>query len=138
MIRLSGEEILALLNAEEDGWAQPAPTVTEWFADGVSTDSRAVHPGDLFIPLTGERFDGHEYIGSALTAGAAGVLTARAEIPCAASISVPDTRVALQKLASASRARFAPTVIGLTGSVGKTTTKELTAAVNTHMAQGVA
>lgn len=129
MIRLSGEQILALLNAEEPGWARPAHDMPAWYADGVSTDSRSVRPSELFIPLTGERFDGHEYIGMALTAGAAGVLTARAELPCAASIWVPDTRLALQKLASAYRAQFSPTVIGLTGSVGKTTTKELTAAV---------
>lgn len=129
MIRLSGEQILALLNSETPGWAQPAHEMPEWYADGVSTDSRSVHPGELFIPLTGERFDGHEYIGGALMAGAAGVLTSRAEFPCAASIWVPDTRLALQKLASAYRAQFSPVVIGLTGSVGKTTTKELTSAV---------
>ena len=65
---------------------------------GVTTDSRAVSAGQLFIPLTGERFDGHAYIDVALTAGAAGCLTARTPetlLPGKAYVQVADTRLAL-------------------------------------------
>ncbi|PWL56002.1 MAG: UDP-N-acetylmuramoyl-tripeptide--D-alanyl-D-alanine ligase [Clostridiales bacterium] len=129
MIRLTSAEILALLNRREAGWARAAENMPAWSATGVSTDSRSVRPGELFVPLVGERFDGHEYIEAAMTAGAAGVLSSRANLPYAARIDVPDTRAALQRLAGSYRERFSPVAVALTGSAGKTTTKELTAAV---------
>ena len=98
----------------------------------VSTDSRRITPGCLFIPLSGERFDGHDYIDRALEAGAAGVLCQRlpADLrPDKFYIKVADTRLALGDLAAAYRARFDLPVIQITGSVGKTTTKEMIAAV---------
>lgn len=127
MIPLTGEELLTLLNRKTPNWAQSS--CLTWAADGISTDTRSVHPGDLFIPLRGERFDGHDYIAQALEAGAAAVLTERPDVPCEKQILVPDTRAALQRLAEAYRLRFQPLVVALTGSVGKTTTKEMTAAV---------
>mgnify|MGYP004510894343 FL=1 len=99
---------------------------------GVTTDSRAVSAGQLFIPLTGERFDGHAYIDSALTAGAAGCLTARTPetlLPGKAYVQVADTRLALAALAAWYRGRFDLPVVQITGSAGKTTTKEMVAAV---------
>ena len=99
---------------------------------GVNTDSRAVKAGELFVPLVGERFDGHDYIGKALAAGAAGCLYARepeALLPGKLYIRVPDTLLALKSLAAWYRARFRLPVIQVTGSVGKTTTKEMIAAV---------
>ena len=68
MIRLTSAEILALLNRREAGWARAAENMPAWSATGVSTDSRSVRPGELFVPLVGERFDGHEYIEAAMTA----------------------------------------------------------------------
>lgn len=99
-------------------------------ADGdvltVSTDSRKIGPGCLFIPLAGEKFDGHDFIGAAIANGASAVLTHRPEetypVP---SILVEDTRQALLDLAGGYRDRFDCPVIGVTGSVGKTTTKEM-------------
>ena len=99
---------------------------------GVTTDSRAASDGQLFIPLTGERFDGHAYIDSALSAGAAGCLTARVPEtmqPGKFYIQVADTRLALKALAAWYRSRFTLPVVQITGSAGKTTTKEVVAAV---------
>ena len=99
---------------------------------GITTDSRAVSAGQLFIPLTGERFDGHAYIGSALSSGAAGCLTARTPetlLPGKLYVQVADTRLALKALAAWYRSRFTLPVVQITGSAGKTTTKEMVAAV---------
>ena len=98
----------------------------------VSTDSRKAGEGALFIPLTGERFDGHDYIDKALALGAAGCLCARtpaAFLPDKFYIAVPDTRLALKALASWYRGQFNIPVVQITGSVGKTTTKEMIASV---------
>ena len=99
---------------------------------GVTTDSRAVQPGQLFIPLVGERFDGHAYIGKALEGGAAGCLTAAVPetlLPGKLYIQVADTRLALKALASWYRDKFDLPVVQVTGSAGKTTTKEMIASV---------
>ena len=99
---------------------------------GVTTDSRAVQPGQLFIPLVGERFDGHAYISKALEGGAAGCLTAAAPetlLPGKLYIQVADTRLALKALASWHRNKFDLPVVQVTGSAGKTTTKEMIASV---------
>ena len=99
---------------------------------GVTTDSRAVQPGQLFIPLVGERFDGHAYISKALDGGAAGCLTAAAPetlLPGTLYIQVADTRLALKALASWYRDKFDLPVVQVTGSAGKTTTKEMIASV---------
>nr|WP_325184914.1 UDP-N-acetylmuramoyl-tripeptide--D-alanyl-D-alanine ligase [uncultured Oscillibacter sp.] len=111
-------------------WKNPradAPVVS-----AVSTDSRRVQSGCLFIPWVGERFDGHDFIGQALEAGAAGCLCARLPStlrPDKFYIQVPDTRLALRDLASACRDRFPIPFVQITGSVGKTTTKEMISAV---------
>lgn len=99
---------------------------------GVTTDSRAVQPGQLFIPLVGERFDGHAYISKALDGGAVGCLTAAAPetlLPGKLYIQVADTRLALKALASWYRDKFDLPVVQVTGSAGKTTTKEMIASV---------
>lgn len=111
-------------------WKNPradAPAVS-----AVSTDSRRIQPDCLFIPWVGERFDGHDFIGQALEAGAAGCLCARlpsALRPDKFYIQVEDTRLALRDLASACRDRFPIPFVQITGSVGKTTTKEMVSAV---------
>ena len=91
-----------------------------------------MQPGQLFIPLVGERFDGHAYIGKALEGGAAGCLTAREPetlLPGKLYIQVADTRLALKALASWYRDKFDLPVVQVTGSAGKTTTKEMIASV---------
>ena len=98
----------------------------------VCTDSRKITPGCLFLPWVGEKFDGHDFIDAALEAGAAGCLCARLPQNIRSDkfyIKVNDTRLALRALASAYRDRFDIPVVQITGSVGKTTTKEMVAAV---------
>ena len=96
----------------------------------VSTDSRAIQPGDLFIALRGEKFDGGRFATQALQQGAAGVVLDHAQAPeIKAAIRVDDTRLALGKLAAAWRARFRLPVVAITGSNGKTTVKEMLAAI---------
>lgn len=110
-------------------------------AIGVCTDSRAVASGNVFVPLVGERSDGHAFVGDAIAAGAAIVVVARAGAigkksveGAVAVIVVDDTLVALGALARAHRHRWArektsgSALIAITGSAGKTTTKELCAA----------
>lgn len=97
----------------------------------VSTDTRKIVPDSLFVALRGDRFDGHEFVEEAVRNGASGVVVSRdiqveAEI---AVIRVPDTRKALQDLAFFHRQRFTIPVIAITGSNGKTTTKDMIAAV---------
>ncbi|MGZ3420060.1 MAG: UDP-N-acetylmuramoyl-tripeptide--D-alanyl-D-alanine ligase [Polyangiales bacterium] len=97
---------------------------------GVSTDTRAVKPGNLFVAIKGESFDGHRFLAQARDAGAALVMVAHgAEVPSGVvAIAVEDTTVALGALARFHRVRWGGVVVGITGSAGKTTTKELTAA----------
>ncbi|WP_373691520.1 UDP-N-acetylmuramoyl-tripeptide--D-alanyl-D-alanine ligase [Azonexus sp.] len=99
--------------------------------DGVSTDTRSVAAGQLFVALRGERFDAHDYLSQAVQAGANAVLVAdAARVPAGvAAVLVDDTRLALGRLATAWRARFAIPVIAVTGSNGKTTTKEMIASI---------
>ena len=96
---------------------------------GVSTDSRTLQAGELYLALSGERFDGHAFAAAAHHAQAAGLLLSGAEAaPEGAShVVVPDTLVALGDLARHHRARLGTRVVAITGSAGKTTTKELVA-----------
>ena len=98
----------------------------------VSTDSRRVEQGCLFIPLVGERFDGYTYLTQALENGAAGCLCSRlpeALVPGKFYVQVEDTLRALGQLAGWYREKFPIPVVQITGSAGKTTTKEMIASV---------
>ena len=98
---------------------------------GVTTDSRKVAAGDLFVALKGERFDGNEYVGEAMGRGAVAAITSRlvsAQMPVP-QVVVDDTRIALGKLAAHWRSRFAMPLVALTGSNGKTTVKEMLASI---------
>ena len=99
---------------------------------GVETDSRAVHDGDLFVAIRGENIDGHQFITGALEGGALGCLTAvppKEAVPGKFYVLVEDTVQALGQVARAYKAKFPIPVIGITGSVGKTTTKDMIASV---------
>ena len=98
----------------------------------VETDSRTISSGALFLPLAGERFDGHAYINAALEDGAAGCITQREResyLPGKFYIKVDSTHKALRDLAVWYKNRFDIPVVAITGSVGKTTTKDMVAAV---------
>ena len=122
------QEILTAVDGRLLGeLGDPSITVTR-----VDTDSRNIHPGSLFIPLAGERFDGHAFIQAALEGGAAGCLTARERpsyLPGKFYIKVGNTQRALRDLARWYKSRFSIPFVGITGSVGKTTTKDMVAAV---------
>ncbi len=112
-------------------------------ASGVSIDSRSLIPGDLFVALRGEHGDGHDHVADALARGAAGALVHREVAglaPDARLLLVADTLEGLRALGRYARARFTGRLVAVTGSVGKTTTKEmlrriLAAAGPTHAAE---
>ncbi|MDK8191658.1 UDP-N-acetylmuramoyl-tripeptide--D-alanyl-D-alanine ligase [Paenibacillus sp. UMB7766-LJ446] len=111
--------------------------------EGVFTDSRKPVPGSLFIPLVGERFDGHEFVQTCLEKGAAGTLWQKdhGTAPQGAVIIVEDTLVALQELATSYLKENKASVVGITGSNGKTTTKDIVDAIlsttfKVHKTQG--
>jgi UDP-N-acetylmuramoyl-tripeptide--D-alanyl-D-alanine ligase len=114
-VRFSTSELAARLGGEQVG---PDVTVT-----GASIDTRTVLPGQLYVPIVAER-DGHEFIGSALERGAPAYLTAQQPIG-ATAIVVADTAASLLRLGLLARERMDGGVVGITGSVGKTTTKDL-------------
>ena len=127
MQAMTVNEIAAAVNGR---WLNPRESVLT--VSGVSTDSRRVPMGCLFIPLVGERFDGHNFIEQSLASGAAGCLCVNPPEELRDDkfyIQVEDTRLALRALASAYREKFDIPFVQITGSVGKTTTKEMVAAV---------
>jgi UDP-N-acetylmuramoyl-tripeptide--D-alanyl-D-alanine ligase len=102
-------------------------------AQGYSIDSRTIQPGELFFAVKGERLDGHDYVHQALERGAVSAVVRKDQLARFAVktclLAVDDTLVALQKLASAVRRLWGKPVVGVTGSAGKTTTKEAIAHV---------
>ena len=119
--------IITLKQAAEWCGGQIDPKYADVTFLGANNDSRKIEPGQLFIALQGQR-DGHEYVTAALEKGAAAVLCSRSvgDIP---SILVEDTRKALGDIARGERQRIGMKVVGITGSVGKSTTKEMVTAV---------
>lgn len=99
----------------------------DWAATGVSIDTRSLKTGDLFIALKGDKSDGHAYVKQALAAGACAAMVSTAETGQNLLV-VKDTFEALRDLGRASRARTGAKIIAITGSVGKTGTKEMLAA----------
>jgi UDP-N-acetylmuramoyl-tripeptide--D-alanyl-D-alanine ligase len=122
MIRGSLEQIVASIEG--------AQVTRDAYFQGVSTDSRQVMPGSLFVALRGERFDAHDFLGQLAGNPVAAVVVERLpeHYPLPA-IVVPDTLVALGRIGNFWRRRFAIPVIGVTGSNGKTTVKEMIAAI---------
>ena len=101
---------------------------------GAAVDSRLIRPGHLFVALPGERTDGHQFLDAALDGGAAALLVTRppgdpAALGDVTVVRVGDALAALQAVAAAWRTRFDPLVVGVTGSIAKTSTKEAVAAV---------
>lgn len=123
MARLNREEIVAATGGQDRGGSGG-----ESFA-GYSIDSRTIEPGDLFVAIVGPNHDGHEFVPDAVRKGAAAVLISRpiaAAVPEAVPVfEVADTLRAMQALATHVRSRDRLTVVGITGSAGKTTTKEM-------------
>ncbi len=116
-MRRSLDELAALLGAHIEGGRDRRVT-------GVAIDSRAVRTGDLFVALPGERVDGHTFVAQAAGAGAVAALVSRPVPVDLPQLVVPNTLAALQSLARDERAAAAYRLAAVTGSLGKTTTKE--------------
>ncbi|HXA51619.1 MAG TPA: UDP-N-acetylmuramoyl-tripeptide--D-alanyl-D-alanine ligase [Candidatus Acidoferrum sp.] len=111
-------------------WGGPPQTVCGW-----SVDTRTQNPRDVYFALRGPNHDGHDFVHAALEKCAAAVVVERPGLPCA--IQVPDTLLALQQLATWARRSWGGQVIGVTGSAGKTTTKDAIAhLLSTELAVG--
>ncbi len=128
-MKLTVEEIVEAVNGEITPagarFSAPAADAAAVFATGLSWDSRAVQPGDLYVALPGERVDGHDFAAAAVKAGAVAVLGTREVAVDVPVIVAADAMQAVADLAAYWRSRLKGTVIGLTGSTGKTTTKNL-------------
>lgn len=111
-------------------WLNQSCALSDIAIQGVSTDTRSLVPGNLFVALKGERFDGHDHLAAAMAAGAVAAIVSRAnpdmDLP---QIVVKDTLVALQTLGQSWRNQVNPFVIAITGSAGKTTVKQLLASI---------
>ncbi|MBE9559742.1 MAG: UDP-N-acetylmuramoyl-tripeptide--D-alanyl-D-alanine ligase [Proteobacteria bacterium] len=92
---------------------------------GVSKDTRDIHAGDLYVALKGERFDGHQFVAEANSSGAVGALVSDSQSVDVPQVQVDDTRIALGQLAAYWRKKFTGKLIGITGSNGKTSVKEM-------------
>jgi UDP-N-acetylmuramoyl-tripeptide--D-alanyl-D-alanine ligase len=120
-MRLKATEIAAATAGTVDG--------DNVVVDGVAFDSRALKPGQLFVPVVAER-DGHDFIDSAVAGGAVAYFTSKGRLhPTATAIHVSDTAAALLAFGRHARTRLPDRVIGVTGSVGKTSVKDLIAAI---------
>jgi UDP-N-acetylmuramoyl-tripeptide--D-alanyl-D-alanine ligase len=95
----------------------------------ISTDTRTLRSGDLYVALLGDNFDGHDFIAEAIEQGACAVLSSKKMPIAIPQLIVEDTRIALAIVANTVRRQFKGTLIGLTGSAGKTTVKEMLAAI---------
>jgi UDP-N-acetylmuramoyl-tripeptide--D-alanyl-D-alanine ligase len=120
----------ALLDATGGRPVGPAPTQI----DGISIDSRTIRPGEAFFAIKGDRFDGHEFVARALAAGGATAVVSEEKLASLGRITgsmvvVRDVLAALGDLGRAARARTAAKIVAVTGSVGKTSTKEMLAHV---------
>ncbi len=123
-----------MMRLTEAAAALSARCNTDAVFTSVGTDSRRVRTGELFVALRGEHFDGHDFVQTAAEAGASAALVDSAWAASHGSAAIPllvvaDTRLALGRLAAHWRSRFAIPLIGITGSNGKTTVKEMCAAI---------
>ncbi len=124
MIGFGLDEMAGLLDGRLTG--------RDLFVHAVSTDTRSLQQGDCFVALQGPNFDGHDYLDTAARRGAAAALVSRQlkhELPL---VCVDDTRIGLGRLAQAWRQKANPRLVGVTGSNGKTTLKEMIAAILSH------
>lgn len=123
MEKLNLNEIIKVTNAETN-------CIENIFFEGVTTDSRKITEGVLFVALKGENFNGEDFAQDAMNKGAAAVLVSKSAPPIdGVFIKVDDTLTAYQQIAKSWRERFQIPIVAITGSNGKTTTKDLTAAV---------
>ncbi|TFL19899.1 UDP-N-acetylmuramoyl-tripeptide--D-alanyl-D-alanine ligase [Jannaschia formosa] len=117
---------MTLWTAGEAALATGGTAQGDWSVSGLSIDTRSIRPGELFVALKAAR-DGHDFVAEAIAKGAGGVLVSRVPDGCgdAPLLIVPEVQAALEALGRAGRARTRAQVIAVTGSVGKTSTKDM-------------
>lgn len=129
--RFSIDDILELTGGKLET-SLPYDDISDLYA-GISTDTRSIESGDIYLPLKGETFDGHNFVDNAIESGAAGCIVANSfeGKPSDDSffVRVEDTLIAYHALATGWRGKIDPMIVAVTGSSGKTTTKEMCAAV---------
>ena len=108
------------------------------FVEGISIDSRTINKGDLFVAIKGERFDGHNFIEATIASGASAAIVSEPISSLLPQVRVADTLQALARLAAQWRRRLGITVLALTGSNGKTTTKEMISGILRRCRQVIA
>src|SRR5215472_243671 len=115
-----------LWTAQDAVAATGGSNITNWSASGISIDTRSLRPGDLFVSLRGPNHDGHDFISAAFARGAAAAMVDCdiPDLPMVPLLRVTDTLAGLTALGSAARKRSNSQVLAVTGSVGKTGTKE--------------
>jgi UDP-N-acetylmuramoyl-tripeptide--D-alanyl-D-alanine ligase len=127
VLKLEPDFVIKAMKAELQGGPLP-----RYFA-GLSTDTRSIAPGQLFIALKGDNFDGHDFVAQALAAGSPAAIVEKGfelpDKPGAILLKVPDTLTALGDLAAAWRRKHPVPLFAITGSNGKTTTKEMLASI---------
>lgn len=141
---MNGQLTTSIVAAEMRAHGYEVCEGPETAIEGGAADSRNARPGDLFTAFHGENVDGNEYVGDALRNGAVAAICERqprGDWPEKTIVVAPDARQAVGELAHAWRMTCAPTVVGITGTVGKTTAKDITAAVlgarfKTHKSEG--
>lgn len=116
-------------SAKDAEQATGGKTVGDWVAKGISIDTRTIQPGDLFVALKGDFGDGHDYVSQAIEEGASAALVSRVVdgVDSDKLLVVDDTLKAMEALGRSARTRSAAKIVGVTGSVGKTGTKEMLA-----------
>ena len=127
--QLSLAQLVDIIDAEP---VNLSPGVAASVFTGITTDTRSLKPGEIFLALRGEKYDGHDFVEAAVAQGAIAAITDRkvgSQFPQITQLQVEDTLQAYQQIARWWRDQFNIPVIAVTGSVGKTTTKELIAAV---------
>ncbi len=133
-LRWDGDQVTPLWTSVDIALAVGGTAPAEFVVNGVAFDSREVTTGDLFVALPGGATDGHRFVPQAFAQGAAGAIVAQpVDGP---HVLVADTRAALDALGEAARARTQAVIVGVTGSVGKTSTKEALAAAFARIAPG--
>ena len=128
---------MSLWESQDAALATGGKNTLEWSATGVSIDSRTIQPGDLFVALKADR-DGHEFVNSAFENGAVAALVDHAPMDLDTSfplLVVADVMGAFRRMAHFARNRFRGKVIAVTGSVGKTSTKDMLNTILTHQGQ---
>jgi len=128
MIKMALTELASILDAEESAYNTVDFT-------GISKDTRTLQPGNLYVAILGEDLNGHDFIDQAMQKGAAAVLVSQAVDPIIPNVLVPDTIKALGTIGENWRDRFKLPIIGVTGSNGKTTTKNMIASILQAAAQ---